>query len=70
MSEDFAAARRADYVRALREEREGCERQGKTDRVRAIDAELERVTGEPVQRAAAPQQTAAPAKKAAASRRR
>lgn len=42
-AEAFAAERRADYVRALNEEKEMCERDGKTDRVKAIDAELKRV---------------------------
>ena len=40
---EHAAERRADYVRALDEERDMCERQGKVDRVKAIDAELKRV---------------------------
>ena len=40
---EFAAARRADYVRALEEERDGCKRVGKAERVRAIEAELKRV---------------------------
>lgn len=42
---DQAAERRADYVRALKEEREGYLRAGKPERVKAVDAELERVTG-------------------------
>lgn len=44
MSEDtkatHAAARRADYVRALKEEREGYVRAGKTDRVKQVDEQL------------------------------
>lgn len=40
-----AAARRADYVRALQEERAGYLAIGKTDRVAAVDAELARMTG-------------------------
>lgn len=44
---DAAAARRADYVRALREEREGYVRVGKADRAAAVDAELARVAGAP-----------------------
>lgn len=39
----FAADRRADYGRALKEEREGLQRAGKTDRVKQVDAELKRV---------------------------
>lgn len=38
-----AAERRADYVRALTEERDMCDRGGKVDRVKAITAELKRV---------------------------
>lgn len=38
-----AAERRADYLRALAEERDMCERSGKADRVKAIDAEISRV---------------------------
>jgi hypothetical protein len=37
-----AAWRRADYMRALNEERDMCERSGKADRVKAIDAEISR----------------------------
>ena len=44
--EEFAAARRADYARALKEEREGLERAGKKDRVAAVDAELKRLAAE------------------------
>ena len=40
-------AERADYVRALREELHACEVHGKTDRVKAIKAELKRVEGKP-----------------------
>lgn len=62
MSEsEFAAARRADYVRALNEERDMCERAGKADRVKAIDAELERVGGKPAARQAPPSSTVAAA---------
>ena len=49
---DDAAVRRADYVRALRVEREGLERVGKTDRVAAVDAELARFDAAPVKRTA------------------
>lgn len=38
-----AAERRSDYMRALAEERDMCERSGKVDRVKAIDAEIARV---------------------------
>lgn len=41
---EAAAAQRKDYVRALREERAGCEAAGKESRVAAIDAELERMS--------------------------
>lgn len=55
MSEqDQAAARRADYVRALREEREGYVRAGKTDRVAEVDAELARAEGRPQGRSEVP----------------
>lgn len=49
-----AAARRGDYVRALREERAGCERVGKAARVAAIDDELARVEGRPLGRSETP----------------
>jgi len=51
---DPAAARRAAYVAALREEREHLARYGKADRVADVDAELARVTGEPVGRSETP----------------
>jgi len=55
MSEqEQAAARRADYVRALREEREGYVRAGKTDRLPDVDAELARIEGRPVGRSEVP----------------
>jgi hypothetical protein len=54
---DNAAANRSDYVRALKEEREACERAGKPDRVKAIDAELRRVSGAPQGRSAEPSET-------------
>lgn len=38
-----AAERRANYVAALEQERDMCDRVGKSDRVKAIDAELKRV---------------------------
>lgn len=48
-----AAQARADYVRALIEERHGYEVAGKADRVAAVDAELARFDAAPVKRAAA-----------------
>ena len=51
MSDD-AAARRADYVRALTEERDGYARLGRSDRVAEVEAELARVSGAPVKRSA------------------
>lgn len=56
---DVAAARRADYVRALTEERDDYARLGRADRVADVDAELARVTGQPVGRSAARKSTAA-----------
>lgn len=43
-----AAERRQDYLRALEFERTGCVQVGKTDRVKAIDAEIARLRGAPV----------------------
>lgn len=63
---EFAAARRADYVRALEQEREMLERAGKKDRVKAVDAELERVGAKPVERRAPSTTTA---KKTAAKKK-
>lgn len=51
---DIAAARRADYIRALREEREGYAKFGNADRVADVDAELARVEGRPVGRSETP----------------
>lgn len=51
-SPEVAAERRADYVRALTEELDMCERAGKADRVAAIKAEIERIGGKPVARQA------------------
>ena len=51
---DGAAARRADYVRALREEREGYVRTNRADRVALVDAEIARVEGAPVGRSETP----------------
>lgn len=76
-----AAAQRADYVRALEEERRGYEVRGLKDRIAQVDAELARVqkvkdrTTEPQQNASAdhvPPRTAEavdPAKKTAAAPR-
>jgi len=53
-----SAAARADYVRALKEEREGYARSGKTDRVAAVDAELARFEAAPAKRSAPKRSTA------------
>lgn len=45
------AERRADYLRALAEERQQCLNAGKADRVKAIDAEIKRAS-KPVDRKA------------------
>lgn len=45
-----AAWRRADYLRALTEERHACTVHGKDDRLKAIDAEIKRVKSGPVGR--------------------
>lgn len=58
-----AAARRADYVRALQEERDGYARTGRTDRVAAVDAELARVTGGVEGRSEAPTSSRKPARR-------
>lgn len=50
---EAAATQRADYVRALEEERHALKVQGKTDRVKQVDAELARVKGAPAGRRAA-----------------
>lgn len=57
-----AAAARQGYVEALRVEREGYVRAGKTDRIKAVDAELARFD-------AAPEPDAKPARKATQTRR-
>lgn len=60
MSEKAAAAQgRADYVEALKVEREGYVRAGKTDRVKAVDAELARFDAAPKERSAAKKATTA-----------
>lgn len=43
---EHAAAQRADYKRALEEERAGYEKFGKDDRVKGVDAELKRLAEE------------------------
>lgn len=67
MSEkDTAAQRRAEYVAALKVEREGYVRSGKADRVRQVDEQLAKY-GEGPQRDRTPQTRGAerrPAKKA------
>lgn len=40
---EAAANQRKDYLRALEEERDMCERAKKADRIKAIDAEIKRV---------------------------
>jgi len=61
MSErDAAAARRGDYLRALREEREGYARAGRESRVAEVDAEIARVEGRPVGRSESPTEPVAP----------
>lgn len=50
MSDDAAAAaaaKRADEVRALNEERAGYAARGMADRVKQVDAEIARLTGQP-----------------------
>lgn len=54
MAPDDSAERRADYVRALREERDGYARRGMTDRAAAVDAELARMEGRPIGRSETP----------------
>lgn len=54
-----AAARRADTVRALTEEREGYVRAGKTDRVAQVDAAIARLQGAPSGRKAPSRTTTA-----------
>lgn len=41
-----AAERRADYIRALEEEKAGLRAAGKKDRIKAVDAEIRRLTEE------------------------
>jgi uncharacterized glyoxalase superfamily metalloenzyme YdcJ len=45
-----AAARRADTLRALTEERDGYARLGKADRVREVDAAIKALQGRPAGR--------------------
>lgn len=45
---DHAAERRAEYVAALKAEREGYVRSGKTDRVRQVDEQLAKYGAGPV----------------------
>lgn len=52
MTTDDAAQARADYVRALNEERHGYEVAGKTERIAQVDAELSRFDAAPVKRTA------------------
>lgn len=59
MSDDAAAAaaKRADEVRALNEERAGYVARGMTDRVKQVDAEIARLTGGPPRRRTAKKTT-------------
>ena len=62
MSDDAAAAaaaKRADEVRALTEERAGYVARGMTDRVKQVDAEIARLTGEPPRKRTAKKTTTA-----------
>lgn len=54
-----SAAARADYVRALTEERRGYEMAGQTERVAEVDAELARFDAGPKKRTAPKKSTAA-----------
>lgn len=60
-AEEFAAQRRADYARALNEERVALVTKGLDDRVKQVDAELKRVNA----RVEPPTETAAPSVPAA-----
>jgi hypothetical protein len=55
--QDAAAARRAQWIEALLEERRGYEVAGKADRVAQVDAELERAGHRQPARRRAPQRT-------------
>lgn len=56
--ENFAAARRADRLAALRVERDGCVQRGQADRVKLIDAEIAAYGGKVEGRATAKKATA------------
>mgnify|MGYP006367882165 CR=1 FL=1 len=56
---DVAARHRADEVRALNEERAGYVARGMTDRVKQVDAEIARLTGEPPRKRTAKKTTTA-----------
>lgn len=64
MSASGAAAARADYIRALIEERAGYAQHGKSDRVAEVDAEIARVEGRPVGRSETPVEPSAPRRRA------
>ena len=51
---DAAAAKRADEVRALKEERAGYVSRGMSDRVAQVDAEIARLTGAPPKKRTTP----------------
>mgnify|MGYP000402579185 CR=1 FL=1 len=61
---EVAAERRADWLRALRVEREGYVLAGKQDRVAAVDAEIARMEGRPVGRSEVPVEPAPRARRA------
>lgn len=54
MTHDDAARQRADYLRALREERDGYLRAGLAGRASGVDDEITRVEGRPVGRSESP----------------
>jgi len=56
---DVAARHRADEVRALTEERAGYAARGMTDRVKQVDAEIARITGDPPRKRTAKKPTTA-----------
>lgn len=62
---DTAAAARAAYVTALREELRGYRNHGRDDRIAAVEAELEQVEGKPEGRSDAPAAAAPPRRKRA-----
>ncbi len=57
MTAQAAAERRRDHLAALERELESCRTAGKTDRVKAIEAEIKAHRGEPSQATASPKRT-------------